>query len=291
MICVYEVQFTSMDDFSNNPIAKKAVAIALDMEGLRNTYFSQSDSTLFYKTLSLYLGNFCVRYPLLLHELIETKLPEDLGTDVIYKALIRSQGDSRYLMEIFLTTCHLLAQPKLNREQSCLSLHISELIHIDRQDRIILNTEATDITKSKITSNQAIYENLKALSETIGVGDLPKYLNECTPALLQTSGLKYYPFGKIKYDAEFDNPIVCQALKADKAGLENLVRPLYAIFSFNEHPTYYSLEKINSFIPASRPTKIDVIVKKKYETLSMVRPIAQAMAYAIRRYLLDDNAS
>ena len=274
-----------MDTSVRDEVVKDSVQIAMELQQLRDSYFASPDSSLFYKTISLFIGNFCVRYPLLIHELIEVKLSETTNNEVVYKAFVHIQGDARFLMEMFLTICHLLNHPKDKRELACLSLQLSELIHIDKQDRVLLEVEANNNTESKLLSNHKRYEKIVALAEKADIVGLPRSIEECTPFIVNKVGLNFHRFGKIQYSDESENMIVKESLASVKKDFEQLTKTLYAILSFRTHPTHYSLEKIDRFIRMSRQGKIDIISDEKFEVLSLVRPVAQATLFSLKKYL------
>lgn len=266
-------------------VVNDSLNLAQSLERIRDSFHTNVKEGLFYETISLYLVNFCVRYPILLHELIEKRV-EERDTVDFYKTIIGIQGDSRYLLELFLTTCHILAKPEDKREIACLSLRLSELLHAHKQDLIIHEMNPGNNTEAKITSNHVTYANILKLAKHYKIDRLPKDLDECAPHAIKSAGLFHYSNAKVIYSDELkDNPEVKLALNNERENFERIAQPLYALFSLYEHPSYASVEKLNGFIKLSITDKLERIEQDKFQTLSMIKPVAKAMEFTCDKHL------
>jgi len=266
-----------MPQRTRDEIVNECLEIATRLQVVRDNYLKNHQPGLFYKTLSLYIADFCVRYPLLLHDLVDSSLSQESENEPVYKAFVKIQGNSRYLLEEFFMICHLLNFSVEKRETGCLSLRLSELLHMHKQDKTINEILLNSNTNEKIISNNKAYKNILLLAEEIGINDMPEYIDDCSPTIIKSKGLKYYPSAKIDYKSECEtNPVVKIALNKVSRDFGSMAQPLYALFSFHEHPTYFSLERINNFIKLERSAKIESINNQKFQALSLIRPIAKA---------------
>jgi hypothetical protein len=266
-------------------VVKDSLNLGQSLERIRDSFHTNVKEGLFYQTISLYLVNFCVRYSILLHELIEKKVEEGDMVDS-YKTIIGIQGDSRYLFELFLTTCHILAKPEDKREVVCLSLRLSELLHVNKQDLIIHEMNPGNNTEAKIASNQEVYVDILKLAKQNKIDTLPRDLDDCKPHIIKSAGLFHYSNAKVIYSDELkNNPEVKLALNNAREKFERIAQPLYASFSLYEHPSYASVKKLNGFIKLSMADKFERIELEKFQTLSMIKPVAKAMEFTCNKNL------
>ncbi|MDA8611356.1 hypothetical protein N9L18_00630 [Candidatus Pacebacteria bacterium] len=272
-----------------NIVIKQSSDIAKSLESTRDLLHQNLKEGLYYQTTTLYLNNFYTRYCLLLYGLIEEKLDEGISNEILYKKFINIRGDSRYLIELYITTCHFLNLPDSEKENSCISLRLAELLHIHKQDKIIDEFKSTIATKSKLGENQLRYQKISTLAKKYLTKELPPYIDDCSPLSRKEAGLKTcYSHGKIQYAEEFkENKIITESLEEVGNGFGKLSAPLYSLYSLYEHPTYTSVESLNDFIKLSKEQKKKKIEEERFTLLSMAKPVAKAMEISCKKYLLD----
>lgn len=257
---------------------KELLEIGKLLEAKRDLYVELSDSDFVHNVLFLQLNAFFSNFILSIEdaEEINHSSNDSKNCYIIYSRV--KHTSIRYLFELYLTMAHMLNHS--DPYNAALSLALSQQVKLHK-----INLQLDD-SRQNVDSLKALdhgrenYTHVVKKLERKWASLLPHSIDELSNDTNWSKyNLKYWKNAKIEYKHEIENnPLIfkssSQVLPTDT--IQRLTH-IYSMLSLNSHPTFATLEELNTFITKEQPDKVEFINKTKQFNGTILRVIGKAM--------------